>query len=74
MIINNNKFRRKGQEPRRTSLETLFRWIDQGPDSEGSTPGYSSYCEDVPVSGALTTGIFDPAPDTSGPVFKYIHT
>ena len=53
----------------RRSVEALLRRLDQGPDSEGSTPRYGSHCEEVPVSGALTTGSLDPAPDTGGPLF-----
>ena len=56
-------------EPRRPTVEALLRRLDQGPDSEGSTPRYGSHCEEVPVSAALTTGGLDPAPDTGGPLF-----
>ena len=49
----------------------LLWWMEQRPYSEGSTPRYGLHREEVPVSGAPTTGILDPTPDTGKTQFIY---
>ncbi|KAI8431647.1 hypothetical protein MSG28_016126 [Choristoneura fumiferana] len=52
----------KSEESRPTSQESLARWLDQGPDTEGGTSGHGTHRPEVPHSAALTTGSLGPAP------------
>ncbi|RVE39869.1 hypothetical protein evm_015481 [Chilo suppressalis] len=47
------------EESRPISKEPLARWLGQGADAEGSTPGHGAHRQAVSLSAALTTGLFD---------------
>ncbi|KAI8432335.1 hypothetical protein MSG28_004749 [Choristoneura fumiferana] len=55
-IISRFGKRSNSEESRTTSQETLARWLDQGPDTEGGTSGHGTHRPEVPHSAALTTG------------------
>lgn len=56
---------------RPTPMEAVVGQLDQGFDSDSVISRQDLYCQEVPVSGVLTTGSLDPVPCTAGLLFLY---